>query len=166
MSFSDLLRPRPEVLSDEGIDGIIDLANLGDPKGRKLEANPERFFSLTYPTADVRRVVQTLSDRFSGSQDAPGLFLFEGLKGSGKSHLLLLVYHLFENPEEGKQWLDAYTMLCELPEDAVVVVNKFTDLPLYSIWDFVFEQLTSRRPRKTVVQPGLEEMDKVIKGGN
>ncbi|GFP27623.1 hypothetical protein HKBW3S43_01270 [Candidatus Hakubella thermalkaliphila] len=163
MSFSDLLRPRPEVLSDEGIDGIIDLANLGDPKGRKLEANPERFFSLTYPTADVRRVVQKLSDRFSGSQDAPGLFLFEGLKGSGKSHLLLLVYHLFENPEEGKQWLDAHTMLCGLPEDAVVVVNKFTDLPLYSIWDFVFEQLTSRRPRKTVVQPGLEEMDKVIK---
>ena len=55
MSFASLLKPRPEVLSDQGIEGIIDLANLADSRRRKLEARPEHFFSLTYPTADIRR---------------------------------------------------------------------------------------------------------------
>lgn len=35
MSISEVFKPRPEVLSDKGIDGIIDLANLDDPKGKK-----------------------------------------------------------------------------------------------------------------------------------
>lgn len=43
MSYSDLLKPRRDVLSEDGIDGIIDLANLGDPKKRKLEARPADF---------------------------------------------------------------------------------------------------------------------------
>lgn len=131
-------------------------------KVKKLEANPRRFFTLTYPTADVRRVIQKLSDRFSKRKDAPGLFLFEGLKGSGKSHLLLLIYHLFENYEIAKNWLDAHKMSCELPQNAVVVVNKFTDLPLYSVWDFIFEQLTNQRSKKSIVQPSLAEVEEVL----
>ncbi|HZX15017.1 MAG TPA: hypothetical protein VFF49_11535 [Thermodesulfobacteriota bacterium] len=162
MSYSDLLKPRVDVLKEDGIEGIIDLANLEDPKGKKLEVNPQRFLSLTYPTADVRRVIQKLYDRFSGHKDAPGLFLFEGLKGSGKSHLLLMIYHLFKNYEIAKRWLDAHKMYCELPDNAVVVVNKFTDLPLDSIWDFVFKQLTNQRPKKSVVQPSLAEVEKIL----
>jgi hypothetical protein len=162
MSFSEVLKPRPEVLSDEGIDGIIDLANLEDPKGEKLEANPQHFFSLTYPTADVRRVIQKLSNRFSDRKDAPGLFLFEGLKGSGKSHLLLMIYHLFKNYRIAKEWLDVHKMNCELPQNTLVVVNKFTDSPLYSIWDFIFERLTNQRPKKSIVQPSLAEVEKVL----
>lgn len=67
MSFSDLLKPRPEVLSDDGIQGIIDLANLNVQRKRRLplEARPHDFFSLTSPTADVRRVVERLGERFS-----------------------------------------------------------------------------------------------------
>ncbi|MBW2106343.1 MAG: hypothetical protein JRI26_10055 [Deltaproteobacteria bacterium] len=160
MSFSKLLQPRAEVLSGGGIDGIIDLANIDNR--RKLEANPSRFFSLTYPTADVKRVVQTLFDRFKGSKDAPGLFLFEGLKGSGKSHLLLMIYHLFKNPGQARKWLDAHRMYCELPESAEVVVNKFTDLPIFSLWDFIFKQLTGTAPETGIVQPSLEDMKKVI----
>ncbi len=162
MSFSEILKPRPEVLSEEGIDGIIDLANLEAPKGKKLEANPKRFLALTYPTADVWRVIQKLSDRFSDRKDAPGLFLFEGLKGTGKSHLLLMIYHLFKNYEIAKEWLDSHKMYCELPQDSVVVVNKFTDLPLYSIWDFIFERLTTQRRKKSIVQPGLAEVEEVL----
>ncbi len=99
MSVSDIIKPRKEVLQD-AIEGIIDLANLDDPKKRKIEARPEAFFDLTYPTADIRRVLSLLDQRFGAKGDAPGLFLFEGLKGSGKSHLLLLVYHLISTPGE------------------------------------------------------------------
>ena len=46
MSFVDLLKPRQEVLSDEGIDGIIDLANLGDTKAKSLRRIPSAFLLL------------------------------------------------------------------------------------------------------------------------
>jgi hypothetical protein len=162
MSYSDLLKARLEVLSEDGIVGITDLANLADPKKRKLEARPADFLDLTYPTADVRRVISTIDRRFSGDKDAPGLFLFEGLKGSGKSHLLLMVYHLFKNLDAGRSWLDRHRLECRIPRDAVVVINKFTDLPLNSIWDFVFEQLTDKPPRRSGLQPGLDDVSTAL----
>src|SRR3990172_4570705 len=127
MSFASVLRPRAEVLSDEGIEGIVDLANLADSRRRKLEAKPDLFFALTYPTADIRRIVNLLDQRFAQKGTTPGLFLFEGLKGVGKSHLLLLIYHLFKSQKEAKAWLDRHGLTCRLPEGTVLVPNKFTD---------------------------------------
>lgn len=164
MAFSTFLKPRREVLSAEGVEGIIDLANIRGPRQRKLEAKPEIFLRLTYPTEDIKRVLRLLDERFSGTGPTPGLFLFEGLKGTGKSHLLLLIYHLFENPNEARRWLDDHNLTCRLPQDATVVVNKFTDLPLLSIWDFIFEQVAGRKPPKSVVQPSLSEVEAALGG--
>ena len=55
MSFSDLLAPRKEVLSEEGIEGIIDLENAVSQRRGKLEADPHRFLALTFPTDDIRQ---------------------------------------------------------------------------------------------------------------
>jgi hypothetical protein len=164
MPYTDFLTPRPEVLSEDGIEGIIDLANLDDPKQRKLEARPGAFLGVTYPTADVRRVLDALHRRFSGDADAPGLFLFEGLKGSGKSHLLLLMYHLFNSPEASRPWLRAYGLTCAIPADSITVINKFTDLPLSSIWDFIFGRISGQRPPTSIVQPSLKEVKRALDG--
>ncbi len=94
MSYSAYLKPTQEAISEEGIEGIIDLANLKDASKTKIEARPEDFFQLTYPTTDVIKVLDEINVRFSSSKESSGLFLFEGLKGSGKSHLLLMIYHL------------------------------------------------------------------------
>jgi hypothetical protein len=162
MPYSALLKARPEVLSADGVDGIIDLANLTTGRKKALEKDAARFFALTYPTADVRRVVEELHRRFNSEQQTAGLFLFEGLKGTGKSHLLLLVYHLFNSPGEAAIWLSRYGLQCRLPQDAVVVINKFTDLPLASIWDFIYERLGLQRTGKTLVHPGQVEVEKAI----
>ena len=90
MGYSAFLKPRQETISEEGIEGIIDLANLKDESGTKIEARPDDFFQLTYSTSDVRKVLDEINLRFSSSKESSGLFLFEGLKGSGKSHLLLM----------------------------------------------------------------------------
>lgn len=163
MGYTSFLKPRTETLAGE-IEGIIDLANLGDTKRRKLEARPDQFFALTYPTADVRHVVNLLDQRFAGGGPTPGLFLFEGLKGSGKSHLLLLVYHLFKNPPEARKWLERHGLTCRLPDGVIPVVNKFTDLPLLSIWDFVLREATGRSPAKSVLQPSFSEVETALGG--
>lgn len=164
MSYSDLLKPRTEVLSDQGIDGIIDLANLFSKKKRVLEKDAERFLALTYPTEDVRRVLEELDRRFNTEKTSSGLFLFEGLKGTGKSHLLLLIYHLLQNRKASGDWLRKHKLQCTLPEDATVVLNKFTDLPLVSIWDFILEKLNLPRKEKLVVQPSHSEIEKLLAG--
>jgi len=163
VGFTSFLKPRAETLAGE-IEGIIDLHNVTDPKRRKLEAKPDLFFRLTYPTAEVKRVIQLLDQRFAQGGQTAGLFLFEGLKGVGKSHLLLLIYHLFKSPKEARSWLDRHGLTCRLPESAALVHNKFTDLPLLSIWDFVFEQVTGRRPPKSVLQPSLAEVEGALGG--
>ncbi len=139
MSYAQHLIPRPEVLSEDGIEGIIDLRNLDDRRRRKLESRPDAFLSLTYPTADIKRVVQQLNDRFSRRPDSSALFLFEGLKGSGKSHLLVLMYHLLKNPTEASRWLARHGLTLTPPPNATVVAHKYTDRPLLRVWEFIFQ---------------------------
>ncbi|HNQ22499.1 MAG TPA: Ig-like domain-containing protein [Phycisphaerae bacterium] len=140
MSYAQYLTPRPEVLSDDGVEGIIDLRNLGDRRHRKLESKPEAFLSLTYPTADIKRVVNRLNDRFAQRSSTPALFLFEGLKGSGKSHLLVLIYHLLKHSSDGGRWLSRHGLSLSSPTNAVVVAHKYTDHPLMRLWDFIFSE--------------------------
>lgn len=124
MSYSDFLKPRPETISDEGVEGIIDLANLYSGHSKKIESNPEAFFGLTYPTSDILKVLEEINLRFSSDQGTSGLFLFEGLKGSGKSHLLLLVHNLFKHPDIANAWLTRNGIKCSIPNDFIVVINK------------------------------------------
>ena len=163
MSYASLLAPRREVLNDQ-IDGIIDLANI-TRRGR-LESKPQDFFDLTFPTADIKRVVAEINTRFSTARPGAGLFLFEGLKGSGKSHLLLLVYHLLSSPRQAQAWFARHGLQCALPTGAAVVLNKFTDTPLLpgnGLWDMIFREIGSPR-QQSFAQPSLEEMESALAG--
>lgn len=141
MAYSQFLTPRKEVITDEGVEGIIDLANIKDKTGTHLEARPEEFLDLTYPTSDVVRVLEEIHRRFVDPGQTSGLFLFEGLKGSGKSHLLLLIYDLFSHKEISREWLNRNGLICDVPDDVIVILNKFTDDPHGAIWNMILEKL-------------------------
>jgi len=161
MGYSSYLQPYPEVISDEGIEGIIDLANLKDTSKTKIESRPETFFKLTYPTTDITKVLEQIDLRFSSAKETSGLFLFEGLKGSGKSHLLLLIYNLFRHKEKAAHWLAENNLTCRIPDDPVVIINKFTDDPHDAIWEMIFETLGARfKASKT--HPKLAEFAKAL----
>jgi hypothetical protein len=161
MGYSAYLKPRQETISEEGIEGIIDLANLKDESRTKVEARPDDFFQLTYPNSDVKKVLDEINVRFSSSKDSSGLFLFEGLKGSGKSHLLLMIYHLFKNHQIALEWLNENGLSCGIPQDAVVIINKFTDDPHDSIWNMIFEALRTQA-KKGTTHPKLAEFEKAL----
>ncbi len=163
MGYSAYLKPRQEAISEEGIEGIIDLANLKDESRTKIEARPDNFFKLTYPTTDVIKVLDEINARFSSSKKTSGLFLFEGLKGSGKSHLLLMIYHLFKNHRIALEWLNENGLSCKIPQDAVAIINKFTDDPHDSIWNMIFEALGTEA-KKGMTHPKLAEFEKALGG--
>lgn len=43
MGYSSYLTPRKETVSEEGVEGIIDLANIFSGDTSKIEADPEVF---------------------------------------------------------------------------------------------------------------------------
>jgi ABC-type multidrug transport system fused ATPase/permease subunit len=129
MSYSSYLKPRSEVISEEGVEGIVDLANLKDESKTKLEARPRDFLNLTYPTNDLIKVLEQINLRFSSDKEVAGLFLFEGLKGSGKSHLLLTIYNLFKHKKIGQEWLKGNGLICKIPDDMIVILYIFQCIP-------------------------------------
>lgn len=161
MSFSDILKPRKEVLSGDGVEGIVDLENLRDAKGKHIESKPQDFLGLTYPTADIRCVLENLNQRFTSKARSAGLYLFEGYKGSGKSHLLLLVCHLAQNPELAKEWFSRYGIECKLPEHIEVIPHKFTDFPLYALWDLIMKGDAKASSQD---RPNLDQLRAAIQG--
>ncbi len=150
-----MLKRRGQKLTE--IDSVIDLERLRSGPGKGLETDPARFLSLTYPTTEVRATLKALARRFGGSTAelaGTGLVLAEAHKGLGKSHVLVLVHHLFTNSRAAKPWLDRLGETLDLPADAVVVTTKFTDerLPFDSLWSYIGKPLG-------VDWPGAERPD-------
>jgi len=158
MSFSDIVTPRQEVFRKDGIEGVIDIENRRDQKRKSIESRPDDFFDLTYPTTDIRQVIEHLDHRFNTSEKSPGLFLLEGYKGSGKSHLELLVYHFFTNFDAASRWLSKHGLKCRIPTDTKVLIHKFTDFPVDSIWALVFTELGFGKTVSYEKVPNLNEL--------
>lgn len=75
-----------------------------------------------------------------------------------------MLYHLFKSPQEGRAWLGRHKIECSLPPDITVIVNKFTDMPLVSIWGFILRELKIPRVESQPIQPGRREMEKALCG--
>ncbi len=164
MSFSSILTPREEILKGSGIQGVIDLENLRLKKKKTLECSPKDFFDITYPTSDIKYVLKKLNNRFNSSESTEGLFLLEGLKGSGKSHLELLIYHLLENSDESKNWLAENKINFNSTENLIVSIHKFTDFPFDSIWNIVFEKLDASEMIESGKAPNLDQLRDALSG--
>ena len=150
------------------IDSVIDLEKLRSGPKNCIERDPSQFLELTYLTEDLHKVLRTLCQRFDSSAEAkdstPGLVLAEGVKGQGKSHALLLTYHLFANSGPAQAWMKSVGYQWNPPADAIVLVEKFTDqyLPLDSLWSYISEKLevtwTQDHP------PSLKEFRETLAG--
>jgi hypothetical protein len=142
------------------IDGVVDVEKLKSGPRNCLERDPSQLFELTYVTEDLQAMLRSLSRRFGPNGDggdAPGLILAEGVKGQGKSHDMILTYHLFASPELARLWMDARGFPWSPPGDTVVLIEKFTDqyLPFDSLWDYVGQKLNISWSRDH--SPSLDE---------
>ena len=138
--LTHILTPRPDVLSGR-IQGVIDPDRIDDPKKKSLEAKPLDFANVTYVSTDIRRLVTTLNQRLNSSAAEVGTILFEGPKGQGKSHLITLAFHLVEHHADLTTWLAENKLDLTIPANAVVIIRKFTDFPLESLWQVIGEKL-------------------------
>ena len=75
-----------------------DLHEVTLAQGRRpVYEDPEKFFSLTYPTHALRELVKDVAARLAGQSDK-AVRQLELTYGGGKTHTLITLYHLFRDP--------------------------------------------------------------------
>jgi hypothetical protein len=97
----DLCRPRQEVLAGELPDAIF-AADLWDViKGRAHPdyLEPDRFFSGTHPTENLKILVKDVAERLAGMEGGNPVFYLETGFGGGKTHSLIAAVHVAKHGE-------------------------------------------------------------------
>lgn len=156
--YSDILRIRPEVLSEKGIVDMVDLASVTGEGGQRRKSkrrrladevpafeslrDPRAFFELTYPTEDVRQTLETLAARFAEPDSSAGTILLTGRYGLGKSHVLLTAHHALSAPEVVSDWCKTWDVeTVELPSDVRVVTRSFIHRGTENLWEVLYDAL-------------------------
>jgi len=136
------------------LDGVIDLERLRSGPSSSIERDASRFFELTYPSEEVHALVRALSRRFE-NKPSEGTILAQAMKGLGKSHTLLLAYHLFKSPTEARAWLSGLGYKWAPPADTTVLVHKFTDrsVPKDALWLLLGDALGATWSEKRAPNP-------------
>lgn len=137
------------------LDGVIDLERLRSGPADSIERDAKKFFDLTFASDEIHALLRALSRRFTGKEKSEGVVLAQAVKGLGKSHTLLLAYHLFNSPAEAQEWASKLGHKWAPPADGVVLVHKFTDrsVPKDALWLLIGEKLGKKWSEKTPPDP-------------
>lgn len=119
--ISQRITPSDEILREDGtIDstGLLDevsLYNLYDDR-RSPEQDAERILKITYPTQTLQTIIQNTAQNLDSDIGfSEGGQIVGGGYGSGKSHIELVIYHLFNSASLGQSWLDKQGINVDLP---------------------------------------------------
>lgn len=146
--IQDVVRLRPEVVAGN-LHGIISLYALLDRDQQAFECQAAQVLRATFPSTPLKRLLARLQTSLAKENaDRKGNFVISGGYGSGKSHLLLTLYHLLSSPEHAGPWLAAHGINFEPPQGATVVLMPMTNLtqpdserPVEYLWTPIFAAL-------------------------
>jgi hypothetical protein len=136
-TISDLLKPRAEVLEGR-FQGVLQAHKVTDGDGR-LETDANRLLNATYPSNALRNIFDRVSDKLE-DRDSQGGIMLAGPYGSGKSHGLLVLYHMFNQPNVAQKWIDEWDIPLELPDDSNAVIVSTSETDADRIWEPVFQE--------------------------
>ena len=117
--------------------------NFTDQAGTgALEVSAADFLKITYPSHDLLKTVEATGP----GQSRPLVML--GAKGQGKSHLMAALYHLYTEPEVGRDWLDQWKDRLKnddigklkLRNESSVIAESLHRQRYKFLWDILFER--------------------------
>jgi|GEM_PF-1258402 len=132
--IADYVAPSEEIQGPEGtIDpsGLLDevsLYNLYD-EHEAPEQDAERILEITYPTETLTSIIENSARKLDQEHGfSEGAQIVGGEYGSGKSHIQLVVYHLFNSPTLGQQWLNQQGIKVDLPKETSTAALQMFNL--------------------------------------
>jgi len=147
MKITDVAKLSDEIIHSKGrIEGWDSLRGIFE--GRK-ESNPNYVFRTTYPTDEIKNLLKAIEEKLSGKR-ATGFFEILGGYGTGKSRILVLLWHLFKNNELAIEWAKRHGIDLNLPKDTkLLAFNLLDENPVY-LWDPIFKDLGHEDLLKTI----------------
>jgi len=138
VTLKDIVTSRREVLEGR-FQGVIQSHKV-DSKEPRLENNPVEFFKITYPSSALKRALERINEKLGGVSNQGGILLV-GPYGSGKTHVLISLYHMFKRPETSKKWLREWGVDVNLSASSrsVIISTRRYDVDL--LWEPIFKLL-------------------------
>lgn len=137
MHINDILTPRKEVIKDE-FQGVVQSHKV-EEKEERLESVPKLFFEVTYPSNALRNVLDRVNEKLR-KKESQGSIVLAGPYGSGKSHALITLYHLFKHQNAAKDWLKYWNIKINIPTDADAVILSAQKTDANLLWKPIFEK--------------------------
>lgn len=141
MAISQWVAIREEIKKRE-LYGIIRL-NRVRQRGQ-LESDGQRFLSITHPSTSLRAILESAIKKLAG-QGSRGVFGVSGGGGTGKSHLLVALHHLFSGSPEAQQWMKENGIAGreDLPQGVAVVSYQLVAEGggVSALWEPLFKDL-------------------------
>ncbi|GAH00737.1 unnamed protein product, partial [marine sediment metagenome] len=163
LKVSDILEAREEVLKNE-IDGVLKSYKV-DSAEKRIESNPEQFFEITYPSNTIKNIIEAINLKLKKTT-SKGNYVLAGSYGSGKSHVLILIYHLFSNPELAQIWLNKWNLELDLPTKSQGIIISLGKKDYKYLWEPIFEKLDKVDLLKKVDKyPGTDLIEEAIGDG-
>lgn len=105
-----LVRPKQDIIDGESVDlGAyaihLDQIASEDKNAPRIYLDPKEFFKNTVFTNGMMSVIRHVHNRLSGNTDSGSVIDLNTAFGGGKTHTLVLLYHLFKNGEKVRDWL-------------------------------------------------------------
>ena len=156
----DIITAREEVLEGT-FQGVIQTHKI-DAKEPRLENNPHEFLKITYPSSAIKRTIERVNEKLSGMSNQGG-FLLVGPYGSGKSHSLIALFHLFNNPQLAKEWGKSWRLDIDLPEKSRSVIISTRRYDVDHLWEPIFKLLGREDILKNVKRfPTTDQIEEII----
>ena len=134
--IEEICKLTEEVESGEILDVVKLYHAFKEPRSK--EADSQLILSITYPTSELRRFLEAVAAKVEGKRN-DGIFISSGGYGSGKSHALLVLYHLARLGPQASDWLHRWGVKGVLPSTRVAAVNLVSEAAS-SLWEHLFER--------------------------
>jgi len=158
--IKDIITARKEVLEGT-FQGVIQTHKV-DAKEERLENNPREFLKITYPSSAIKSILEMIKEKVTGESNQGG-FLLVGPYGSGKSHTLITLYHLFNNPSLAREWGKRWKMDFELPEKSRSVIVSTRRYDVDHLWEPIFKLLGKEDILSEIKRfPTTDQIEEVI----
>ncbi|PAU80010.1 DUF499 domain-containing protein [Halorubrum salipaludis] len=95
---------------------------------------------MTYPSNALQTAFDHVDNKLQGRDNQGGLTL-SGPYGAGKSHGLLVLYHLFNRPTVAQKWIEEWDVSLNLPESSKATIHSTSETDADLIWEPIFEDL-------------------------
>lgn len=144
-SLSSALKPRQSVFDQSQRDTVLDLTNLAQGT-----VDAKAFFAENFVTQGMRQLYEAVFKRLEGLED-DGVFKLTEAMGGGKTHNMIAVGLLAQNPELRKAMDDVYKT--KFKGAARVISFSGREQPEFGIWGALAEQLGKKEVLKDFYSP-------------